>query len=205
LYVFCEGVREYEYFSFFDKLSEKIKLVVYPLDSEAEDNTPTGLYNIACSCLKPSSENPNPLYELSDDVDEVWIIFDKDTDKLSSREPQIISVKENCEKENSQLAREVWKVAESNPCFEVWLYYHFEVEKPNFEGIEISVCWKSFVNTISKSGFDPRKHPQWIRKAIDNSSLNYSEANERPEIASTQVFRLGESIYSLVKRRLSKT
>ena len=204
VYIFCEGITEYDYFRFFDKLSEKIKVVVYPLDSEAEDNTPTGLYNIACNCLKSSGENPNPKYELSDDVDEVWIVFDKDVDRDLSREPKIVQARENCKNENQLLKREVWNIAESNPCFEVWLYFHFKNNKPDFEGIQISKKWKSFVDAISKSGFDPRKHPQLIGEAIINAETNYHETDRRPIVASTQVYRLGKSIYSLIKERMHR-
>ena len=202
VYIFCEGNTEFDYFRFFDKLSEKIKVEVYPIDSKSENNTPVGLYNIACNCLKPSEENPSPRYELSDDVDEVWIVFDRDIDKILSREPQIIAVKGNCEKENMPFDRKVWNIAESNPCFEVWLYYHFEKGKPDFEGMDISKKWKSFVDTISKSGFDPRKHPQLVGTAITNAETNYHEKDGRPAIASTQVYRLGKSIYPLIQNRL---
>lgn len=203
VYIFCEGIREYNYFCFFDKLSEKIKIEVYSIDSESEDNTPTGLYKIACNCLKPSSENPSPKFELIDEVDEVWIVFDKDVDKTLSREPQIVKVKENCIKENLFFeGRSVWNIAESNPCFEVWLYYHFEKEKPNIEDISISAKWKSHIDTASKGGFDTRKHPQLIGNAITNAETNHIETETRPEIACTQVYRLGQSIYSLVKSKL---
>jgi hypothetical protein len=203
VYIFCEGIRECNYFSFFEKLSEKIKVEIYPIDSESDDNTPTGLYRIACNCLKPSEENPNPKFDLSDDVDEVWIVFDKDVDKTLSREPQIFEVRKNCINENQQLSKnDVWNVAESNPCFEVWLYYHFQSTKPDFKGIEISANWKPFVDSISKGGFDHRKHPQLIGDAIKNAKTNYHEVNERPGCSSTQAYRLGESIYSVVKNRL---
>lgn len=201
IYIFCEGIREYDYFRFFDKLSEKIKVVAYPIDSEAEDNTPSGLYAIACNCLKPSEENPNPRFELSEDVDEVWIVFDTDVDRDLSREPKIEKTIENCEMENRPFAKNVWNVAESNPCFEVWLYYHFEKLMPNFDAMEISKNWKSFVDVISKSGFDSRKHPQLIGDAIKNAEINYHATDGRPAVASTQVFLLGKTIYPLIEKR----
>jgi len=203
VYIFCEGAkREYQYFEYFVGLSEKIKVVIYPIDSYSDDHSPLGLFKIACNCLNPTKENPNPIYELSDDVDEVWIVFDKDPDKKMSRETQIFKVKEECTKENQHFARSVWNIAESNPCFEVWLYYHQQKEKPDFEEMDISAKWKPFVNSLFNGGFDSQRHPSLIKDAIVNAEKNHLEIDERPTVATTQVYRLGQSIYSLVKSKL---
>lgn len=163
VYIFCEGSkREYQYFDYFVGLSEKIKVEIYPIDPNSEDHSPKGLYDIACNSLKQSDENPNPKYELSD-VDEVWIVFDKDPDKYLTREPQISKVNEFCRTENDLLKKEnVWNVAESNPCFEVWLYYHFKDDVPKFEEIDVSSKWKQIVNDVVNGGFDSQRHPSLI-------------------------------------------
>jgi hypothetical protein len=195
IYIFCEGKRtEYEYFKYFEYFDSRIKLVIYELDSN-EDNSPRGLYNIACDCLLITEENSNPQYELIEGLDEVWFVFDKDKDKMDSRETQIHFLKSACLKKK-------WNLSESNPCFEVWLYYHIFNNKPMFEGIEISSNWKPFLNSQLKGGFDPRKHPIYIETAIKNTKRNFESQNDRPTIGSSEVYKLAEIIYPFIKERL---
>jgi hypothetical protein len=190
IYIFCEGKdREYKYFNYFKEIDSRLNLVVYELKGE-EDNSPKGLYLLAQQSLVISEENPNPKYELIEG-DEVWIVLDTDKDINDSRKPQIKVLREDCITQN-------WQVAQSNPCFEVWLYYHQEVEKPNFEGIEISAKWKTFVGEVVKGGFNPRKHPILIQQAITNAEINFIKNEDGwPDIASTEVFRLGQAILAI--------
>ena len=117
VYIFCEGVkREYQYFDYFKEIDSRINIEVYKLTPE-ENNSPLGLYQIACNCIVRNNENPNPKYEFLED-DEVWFVLDTDHDKLDTRKPQIEKLRTDCEKRNR------WNVAQSNPCFEVWLFNH---------------------------------------------------------------------------------
>lgn len=90
-------------------------------------------------------------------------------------------------------------VAQSNPCFEVWLYYHLHSQKPKPEDVEKFNGWKSFVNKSIKGGFDSRKHSIFIGTAIENTKKNYSETNGKIDIACTEVFKLAETFYPFVK------
>ena len=87
----------------------------------------------------------------------------------------------------------------SNPCFEVWLYYHFEKIVP--ELVDSSKCkeWKELIQKTNLKGFDPDIHPKFIGIAIKNSKINYKEKGYLPEIGSTQVFNLAEKIFPLIK------
>ena len=139
IYIFCEGVkREVHYFQYFKEIDSRINIEIYPLTPN-EDNSPLGLYNIAFDCLVKTDVNPNPKYEFIDN-DEAWIILDSDPDKLKTRKPQIQSIREKCDTYG-------WKIAQSSPCFEVWLHNHLFTEFPNaIQDIEKCKSWKTFLS-----------------------------------------------------------
>jgi len=192
IYVFCEGkTRESEYFNFFQGLDSRISIIVCFLEGN-ENNTPEGLLNIAKEKMPICSFEP-------ENNDEVWIVFDTDTDKLESREPQINSVRDHCSE------TEQWFHAESNPCFELWLYYHLFPEKPDFQGCDISSVWKSKLNELIPGGFDSRKHSLFIADAIENARSNYSiNEADRPDVGSTELFKLGETIYKMMSDKIDR-
>lgn len=196
IYIFCEGKdREYHYFSRFVRIDSSLNLNVYELKSD-DNNSPNGLYNLAVKCLVKSDDNPDPQYDDYREGEMVWIILDTDKDGHkgeNSRASQLVNVRQQCNALN-------WSIAQSNPCFEVWLYYHQESQKPNFEDIEVSSKWKTFVGDIIKGGFDPRKHPVLIQTAITNAENQFDiDQNGLPEIATTEVFKLAQNILSVGK------
>lgn len=195
IYIFCEGAkREYQYFSYFKAVDSRINIEVYKLDS-CEDNSPLGLLKIARTCVIVSEENPDPKYSFQEN-DEVWIVLDTDDDETTSRKYQIDQVREFCSQTTS------WFVAQSNPCFEVWLYYHFYSNRPVFEGIANCVNWKNFVNESIRGGFDSRRHPIYIERASKNAEENFELHENTPCIGSTEVFNLARAILSLVKTKI---
>lgn len=188
-YIFCEGEsREYDYFKFFINLSSQIKLEIVP--PERGKTSPDKLYKSACEQLIPTEENPSPKYELAN-VDQVWFVID--TDEWKSK---IDDLRMNCRK-NTEHSE--WRVVQSNPCFEVWLYYHLHEKAPSFEDMHISKKWKTYVNNSIPGGFDSRKHPIYIDKAISNAWRNYFEENGSVKICSTEVFKLANHLYSFMK------
>jgi hypothetical protein len=182
-FVFCEGEkRETTYFYFFNRLASQIIIQIVPVGDGK--NSPMGLYRNAHQCLTPSETNPEPEYDIRKG-DEVWFVID--TDKWGD---EILELRAELEK------HEDWYVAQSNPCFEVWLYYHFESKKPP-EAID---NWKNFVNSKIAGGFDNRKHPAYIETAIGNSEHNFTAVDGCPDWATTELFRLGKKILPLVKK-----
>ncbi|MCC8143316.1 MAG: RloB family protein [Tannerellaceae bacterium] len=134
-YIFCEGkCREYEYFNYFRNISSKIKIEVIPPGEGAP--TPTKLYNIACKKLIKTAQNPNPEYQLVSEIDEVWFVID--TDDWGNKITEL----------RTKSSQQQWKVAQSNPCFEVWLYYHIHKEKAAFEGMHISKKMEDICKSI---------------------------------------------------------
>lgn len=184
-FIFCEGhKRETTYFYFFNRIASQIIIQIVPI--EDGKNSPMGLYNNACQSLLKSEETPNPSYTLNDG-DEVWFIID--TDKWGD---QINILRKNVSNHQN------WFVGQSNPSFEVWLYYHFRNEKPQ-NSIE---NWKEYLNTLVNGGFDNRKHPIYIETAITNAKNNYSTTNKIPDDVTTELFFLGQKILPLVKQEI---
>ena len=184
--VYCEGKeREDLYFNYFAEISSKIRLEIEP-PSQHDNTSPLGLYDKAVSQIVKSNENNNPKYELSDS-DEVWFVID--TDEWGSK---IDELRENCKNHKN------WLISQSNPCFEVWLFYHF-LPFEEFENMNISKKWKPFLNQKVSGGFDSRKHPVFIDNAIKNAK---SKFEENISVGSTEVFKLAESFYPLVENKI---
>ncbi len=196
IYIFCEGLkREVQYFQYFKEIDSRINIEIYPL-SPNEDNSPLGLYKIAFDCLVKTVENPTPKYEFIA-KDEVWIVLDNDPDKLETRKSQIQSIREKCDSYG-------WKIAQSNPCFEVWLHNHLFIKLPNIIDIEKCKSWKTFISERISGGFDSRRHPILIEDAIKYSKASYTETENTPNVGSTQVYILAEKIYELSKEQIDQ-
>jgi len=198
LFIFCEGrKREYQYFHYFKEIDSRINIEIYKLDS-TENNSPNGLLEIAQKSIK-SKDNKHPKYDFHEEIDEVWLVFDTDKDNFNSREKQISNIYSKCEKMKN------WFAVQSNPCFEVWLYYHSKETIPKIHDIEKCSNWKELVDRIFSGGFDSRKHPILLNTAITNSKTNFKKNNHQLEIGTTEVFLLGESINNIVSDKIKKT
>lgn len=181
-FIFCEGEkRETTYFYFFNRIASQIIIQINPI--EAGKNSPMGLFNNACRSLLKSEENPNPTYSINEE-DEVWFIID--TDKWGK---EIDSLRK------SVIEHKNWFIGQSNPSFEVWLYYHFQNVKP----AKTITDWKNYLNEIIVGGFDNRKHPKYIQTAISNSENNFSSSNSQPDPITTDLFILAKKILPLIK------
>lgn len=192
LYIFCEGAkREYQYFEYFREIDSRIKVEVNKLNPD-ENNSPKGLYDLAVS----SFSGNKPKFTLQEN-DEVWIVIDTDPDKSNSREEQIMQIKEVCQSKDN------WFVVESNPCFEVWLYFHQNEKIEEFESDDICKSWKQKVNESYDGGFDSRRHPIFIEEAIQNAERNFdSDKNNRPLKGSTEVYILAKSLFAVIKNKI---
>ncbi len=197
IYIFCEGAkREYQYFKYFIEKDSRINVEVYKLHPH-ENNSPIGLFNIAKLCILSSDENKIPKYNFQKN-DEVWIIIDVDKDKNDSRKPQIQEIKAFCNQNKG------WFILQSNPCFEVWLYFHIFEKCPKFEEDEKCSKWKNHLNEILPGGFHSKKHPIFIQNAINNSKANFESNDDEPLKGSTEVYKLGESMLTILKEKFDK-
>ena len=184
--IYCEGKkREKQYFNYFSEISSKIRLEV-EAPSHHDNTSPLGLYAKAISQIIKSGENPNPKYEMDD---EVWFVID--TDDWGN---QIQELRDNCLKQTN------WNVAQSNPCFEVWLSYHIS-EFEAFDNMESSKAWKQYLNSKIIGGFDSKKHSILIEIAIKNAKNKF---DKKIDIGSTEVFKLAENFYPFIEDRIKE-
>lgn len=191
IYIFCEGKkREYQYFQYFQGIDSRINIVIHPLKGN-EDNSPTGLYQLAIQSLIKTEANPSPKYELLDG-DEVWFVIDTDT-----WDSKVAELRALCGTHQN------WKIAQSNPCFEVWLYFHFFEDRATFQWIEICDSWKTFLPEEIPGGFNSSKHSIFIGRAIENADKCFVyEDDGAPATGCTEVFQLGRIIFGFCGRKI---
>lgn len=97
-------------------------------------------------------------------------------------------------------SRAMWII--SNPCFEIWLYYHY-FDSPDkdlnnclkLEPIKRPAWLKSRLAILRKGGIDPRRSFSKIKTAIEISKKHFSlDNNALPMLFSTEMFKVGEDI-----------
>jgi hypothetical protein len=180
----CEGgKREPGYFNVFQYLSSKIKVDVienYVTDDEMFRKYETN------SAPKWVLDRAMKYIEKNDlkDEDDLWLLIDKDR----WTDPQIRELASYCDNYPN------WHLVISNPCFEVWLYFH----KKSDIKFSISVSCNDFKKEISsfeKGGYHPLKFIPDFQKAIVNAKANDSDVNHfMPNVNETKVYQLGEAI-----------
>jgi hypothetical protein len=189
--IYCEGSkREPQYFQYFEGLSSRVILEVVEADSQG-DNSPSGLYQRACSDIEGSGPDSLVKYEVGGG-DQVWFVIDTDT--WGSHIPHL---RLGCAGKTN------WHVAQSNPCFEVWLYYHLFDDAAS---VVLTDCtaWKNHVNTMIPGGFNSRKHPIYIADAIANAERYFNTAGVEVLYGSTEMFKLGKALYPMVASAVEK-
>lgn len=196
IYILCEGEKsEINYFKFFRGLVSNIDIIPIPNDGGKSD--PVKLKEHARNLFLHSTDKTpkytiNPEYE-----DEVWFVID--TDRWN--EKQKISDLRDFVQQNKQQYKG-WFVAQSNPSFEIWYYYHFFAQQPNNEEVAEFSTFKEFVSLKIKGGFDNRKMPIEIQEAAKNARNTFLSEGEQPSLYSTEVFRLADTIIQFVEPEL---
>lgn len=205
IYIVCEG-RETEpnYFSFFEACSSNLEIIAIP-PSVGTDTIK--LMEEAKAQLLGNNRKYTVEYEHGDTV---WFVFDTD---LNEVEGKVEPLRTFCEEQNSSISAELdevkpykaWNMAQSNPSFEVWLYYHFYPEAPKTEDIESQKSFKDYVNSCISGGFDYQKDPARLEDAISNASANfYKNSDGTLARYSTEMMILGKEILNFTKSELDK-
>ena len=142
--------------------------------------------------------------------DSIWFVIDTDT---WEKEGKIVPLRGFCSSQNEEIPKQydevkmysAWNVAQSNPCFEIWLYYHFYENKPVDEEMQTFVSFKEYVSSTISGGFDFQRDPVRLEDAVSNTRNNFVlDANGRPDLYSSEVYVLGEEIHKFVKNDLAK-
>lgn len=179
--IICEGERESEYFSFFDKKSQKLIIeTIAPIDENQGESAPNHLKERASEYIDKNGWDKN--YE-----DELWFVLDVDRWSRNSIDDLF------------QLSEQTsnWYIAISNQCFEVWLYYHKTDVKitPNN-----SSDAKRLLSTQVNGGYKLEEYAPNIGVATVNAkSIDENENGYFPDIGVTKVYKLGEKITRLLK------
>lgn len=205
IYIVCEGKgTEPDYFSFFEGLSSNLQLITIPPN---EGTDPLKLMERAREVLLDERRKYTIDYMQGDTI---WFVIDTDT---WEKEGKVAPLRKFCELQNVEFPKQyneaktycAWNVAQSNPSFEIWLYYHFYENKPTEEDVQKFVSFKEYVASTISGGFDFQRDPVRLYDAVTNGKNNYSQDDKgKPSLYSTEVYGLGEEIHRFVKNDLAK-
>lgn len=205
IYIVCEGAEtEKNYFRFFEGLSSNLEIIVIPPKNGTD---PLKLMELSRTIFLEDSRRYTLDFMQND---KVWFAIDTDT---WEKEGKIRQLRDFCKEQNDKAINdyseirpyEAWNVAQSNPCFEIWLYYHHYNVKPKVEDIEIHPTIKSFVDRCVAGGFDYQIDPVRLKDAIENAKMNFNRNYDgSPDYLSTEQYILGEEILQFVRTELNK-
>ncbi len=205
IYIVCEGKgTEPYYFTFFEGLSSNLQVITIP---PADGTDPLKLMERAKQVLIGEDREYTVEYEHGDTV---WFVVDTDT---WEKEGKIAPLRLFCSQQNAAIPLQydevksysAWNVAQSNPCFEIWLYYHFYENKPAPDEVSKYASFKEFVNNSIAGGFNFEKDPVRLETAIVNAGNNKESSVEGfPLVYSTDVDLLGKEIIGFVKSEIVK-
>ncbi|MBQ3618734.1 MAG: RloB domain-containing protein [Bacteroidales bacterium] len=201
VYIICEGsVTEPRYFTFFEGLSSNLQVITIP--SKDGETDPLKLRDYAKQKFLKNGK-PNKLEYQNGDT--VWFVIDTDS---WEHEGKIDPLRDFCSSQNKSIAKRLsysaWNVAQSNPCFEIWLYYHIMENPPKDFDVD-KETFKAYVDRVLPGGFKSERHPQYLEDAIRNAQNNfYRDSNGKLSLFSTEMYVLGTEILHFVKRDLDK-
>lgn len=205
MYLFCEGEgTEPDYFAFFKGLSSNLEIITLPPEHGTD---PLKLMELAKSKLLIEGSHYIMDYCANDSV---WFVIDTDT---WEKDGKITPLREFCASNNTAFPEKytevkpysAWNVVQSNPCFEIWLYYHFYNEVPKLEDIEAHPSFKAFVSNAITGGFNFQNDPVKVETAVENARTNFSRNEEgKLGLFSTEVFELADVIIPFVRQHLDR-
>ncbi len=205
IYIISKGIdSEVKYFKFFAGLTSNLELIVIPSERGTD---PLKLRELAIE--KFFGEGRKYTLDYSQ-RDKVWFVIDTDT---WEKEGKISPLREYCGARNRKIseeydeikAYEAWNVAQSNPCFEVWLFYHIYDRAPEKDVSSGERNIKRYIDSLIAGGFDYECDPARIARAIEKAKDAFSrDENGRPEWFATEVYMLGEEIEKFTANETKK-
>ena len=174
--IIAEGEREDDYFLQFNSVSSRIQIIIVEREGGKS----------AVKYFLERAEKYIDKYGLLPE-DYLWFVLDIDR---WPRE-QINDLAIACEKEKN------WKIAISNPCFEVWLYYHFKKVIP--KNLDTCKSLKYAVGNLDNGGYNPKVFAREIHKATVNSKRKDLHPEKfYPDLNVTKLYSLAEEMLSLL-------
>lgn len=177
--VVAEGEREDDYFRYFENLSQKFVLEIVEREGGKS----------AAKFLIERLEAYNLKYGIEKE-DFIWFIMDID------RWPRnvINDIIHYCSEDKNR------NVCISNPCFEVWLYYHIVNEIPS--NIDSAAKLKANLPKLIRGGYNRIKFISLIETAIENSAKkDKHHANDFPDLHITKVYKLADKLLQFLEKQ----
>lgn len=177
--IVTEGEREDQYFGWFDKKNQRIRVQMVPRKGQA--SAPKHFLERLHKYLDNAEFQPQT-------GDSIWFVLDIDAWKRSSID-ELISV---CRQTPN------WHIAISNPCFEVWLNLH---TGPLPDTGETCDTLKTLLGSRIRGGFHPDTICPLIVQAIEHAQAADSHpAQDFPDRMQTKVYRLAEAMLEVLGR-----
>ena len=205
IYIVCEGKgTEPAYFTFFEGLSSNLQVIIIP---PTEGTDPLKLMERAKQMLISEDRAYAIEYQQGDTV---WFVIDTDT---WEEEGKIAPLRDFCSSLNAAIPQKLdevksynaWNVAQSNPSFEIWLYYHFYDNRPIPNEVEKYASFKEFLNSVVSGGFNFEKDQVRLDGAIKNTEKNFALTGlGYPSLYSSEMCKLGAEIIVFVKDDINK-
>ncbi|MBC7554629.1 MAG: RloB domain-containing protein [Taibaiella sp.] len=184
----CEGgKREPEYFRLFQSMSPKIKVdIIGSTVPDAEmkrkhetKSSPKWVLDRAIKYIETEG--------LSDE-DQLWFVMDIDQWETA----QLREIYDYCQDKPN------WNLVLSNPCFEVWLYFHKKAAIVKSASITCN-DFKNEISTFEKGGYRPHTFIKEIENANRHAKKADSDKNHfLPKYKETKVYQLGEALVSTI-------
>ncbi len=182
----CEGgKREPEYFRLFEYMSRKVTVDIIEdkiNEQELKDkyetkSAPKWVLDRAVKYIEKEGLT---------DEDDLWFVMDKD--RWTNEQLQTIA--DYCNDYPN------WHIVISNPCFEVWLYFHKKSEL--LENISPKAL-KNAISKLEKGGYNPYTFIPDLPKAIHNAKkANIDKKHFMPNTGETKVYQLGEALIEVI-------
>lgn len=187
----CEGQkREPEYFKVFRHFSQKIAVdVIEDIVSEEEALTLNAVKSAPLWVLDRAVRYIEK--EGLNDEDDLWFVMDIDRWSVE----QLREIANYCDRYPN------WHIVLSNPCFEVWLYFH---KQQNIDKSKSISCadFKNEISTFDKGGYHPLTYIPFLPEAIANSKAADNDgAHFFPNFKVTKVYQLGEAILQVIGQK----
>lgn len=205
IFIICEGNdTEPRYFEFFKGLSPRLDVI--PIPSKDGKTDPVKLMEWAEENVIKNSKVEFEYYQ----GDTIWFVVDTDE---WEKQGKIKKLKGFCQEQNESFKNnyderkpyDAFLVAQSNPCFEIWEYYHVYEIKPDEKEVGECGSFKEFVHEAIKGGFNFATMPAEIVNAIKHAEANLSyEKSGNLSLYATEVYRLAKEILPFVKREIDR-